>query len=83
MRVSADLPDHPVQSIALDMLYPTHFTHLRWNEQALRHVGTTYDPFCSLEYFAVKLEAPLIEIPDIFRRLGALAEDMVRSNDRA
>ncbi|GFV42502.1 uncharacterized protein TNCV_1293801 [Trichonephila clavipes] len=27
-NVSANLPDHPAQSIALDMLYPMHFTHL-------------------------------------------------------
>ncbi|GFX45341.1 uncharacterized protein TNCV_1026011 [Trichonephila clavipes] len=27
--VPANLPDHPVQSIALDMLYQMHFAHLR------------------------------------------------------
>ncbi|GFS89623.1 hypothetical protein TNCV_3786931 [Trichonephila clavipes] len=27
--VPASLPDHPVQSIVLDMLYPMHFAHLR------------------------------------------------------
>ncbi|GFV34162.1 uncharacterized protein TNCV_5046961 [Trichonephila clavipes] len=38
--VPANLPNHLVQSIALDMLYPIHFAHLRGNVQALRHVGT-------------------------------------------
>ncbi|GFU92530.1 hypothetical protein TNCV_4794591 [Trichonephila clavipes] len=27
--VLVNLPDHPVQSIVLDMLYPMHFVHLR------------------------------------------------------
>ncbi|GFV25516.1 uncharacterized protein TNCV_1147861 [Trichonephila clavipes] len=27
--VPANLPEHPAQSIALDMLYPMHFAHLR------------------------------------------------------
>ncbi|GFV81613.1 hypothetical protein TNCV_1702701 [Trichonephila clavipes] len=29
VSVPANLPDHPAQSIALDMLYPMHFVHLR------------------------------------------------------
>ncbi|GFX75335.1 hypothetical protein TNCV_3043571 [Trichonephila clavipes] len=53
--VSANFPDHSAQSITLDMLYPMHFAHQRLNVQALRHVGTTYEPLCSLEHFAVVL----------------------------
>ncbi|GFS90429.1 hypothetical protein TNCV_4096441 [Trichonephila clavipes] len=53
--VPANLPDHLVQSTVLDMLYPMHFAQLRYNVHLLRHVGTTYEPLCWLEYFAVEL----------------------------
>ncbi|GFS64861.1 uncharacterized protein TNCV_2000751 [Trichonephila clavipes] len=80
--VPANLSDHPSETIALDMLYTMHFTHLRYHVQALRHVGTKYEHLFWLEHFAVELEAPLVGIPDTYRRPGALAKDMARSNDR-
>ncbi|GFU63837.1 hypothetical protein TNCV_3496491 [Trichonephila clavipes] len=52
--VPTNLPDHPVQFIVLDMLYPMHFAHLRLNVLALRHVGTSYEPLFWLEHFAVE-----------------------------
>ncbi|GFX07654.1 hypothetical protein TNCV_4159231 [Trichonephila clavipes] len=44
--VPANLPDRLAQSTALDIRYPMHFAYLRRNVQALRHVGTTYEPLC-------------------------------------
>ncbi|GFV27091.1 hypothetical protein TNCV_4853281 [Trichonephila clavipes] len=55
VSVPANLQDHPVQSIVLDMLYPTHFASLRRNMQVLHHVGTTYEPLCWLKHFALEL----------------------------
>ncbi|GFX89110.1 hypothetical protein TNCV_2854091 [Trichonephila clavipes] len=53
--VTVNLPDHPAQSITLDMLYPMHFAHLLSNMHSLRHVGDKGVFLCWPEHFAVEL----------------------------